>query len=40
VDVTVAGTAAALAVERAVLNAVRHAVSLGGLPAAADLGES
>ncbi|MBP2016641.1 L-aminopeptidase/D-esterase-like protein [Symbiobacterium terraclitae] len=37
VDVTAAGTAAALAVERAVLNAVRHAVAMGGLPAA-DLG--
>jgi len=34
VDVTAAGTAAALAVERAVLNAVRHAVAMGGLPAA------
>lgn len=34
VDVTAAGAAAALAVERAVLNAVRHAASMGGLPAA------
>lgn len=33
-DVTVAGTAAALAMERAVLNAVRHAVTMGGLQAA------
>ncbi|WP_374712101.1 P1 family peptidase [Symbiobacterium terraclitae] len=37
VDVTAAGTAASLAVERAVLNAVRHAVAMGGLPVA-DLG--
>lgn len=34
VDVTAAGTAASLAVERAVLNAVRYAVAMGGLPAA------
>ncbi len=33
VDVTAAGTAAALAVEQAVLNAVRHARPMGGLPA-------
>ncbi|MFZ5814779.1 MAG: P1 family peptidase [Bacillota bacterium] len=33
VDVSAAGTAAALAVERAVLKAVRHATALGGLPA-------
>lgn len=31
-DVNAAGTAAALAVERAVLNAVRHATAMGGLP--------
>lgn len=34
-NVTVAGTAAAIAVELAVLNAVRHSQSLGGLPAGA-----
>lgn len=33
-DVSLVGTAAALAVERAILNAVRHAAPLGGLPAA------
>lgn len=33
-DINAVGTAAALAVEQAVLNAVRHSVSLGGLPAA------
>lgn len=34
-DVSLVGTAAALAVERAVLSAVRHAVPMGGLPASA-----
>lgn len=33
IDITTAGAAAALAVERAVVNAVRHATALGGLAA-------
>lgn len=37
VDVNVAGTAAAIAVELAVLNAVRSATALGGLPAWSEL---
>jgi len=37
IDVTAAGAAAALAVERAVLNALRHAAPMGGLPAAEGL---
>lgn len=32
IDISAAGTAAAIAVERAILNAVRHAQPMGGLP--------